>query len=133
MKISNMGFIKQSILCVEDDPDSLKVMKYLFESENFDVTDCDNLEDCLLEVKNNRFSAIVLDYYMGNQNSLEVCEEIRSLTQKHRSSFTAAKREKKKFRKPWSIVPTPFSSSRWILINCPKPLINSSQNHDRYE
>jgi CheY-like chemotaxis protein len=73
-----MEFIKQPILCVEDDEDNLELITYLFESENFNVTACDNLEDCLRQVKNNRFSAIVLDYYMENQNSLEVCEEIRS-------------------------------------------------------
>src|SRR5215204_1939856 len=99
MKISNMGFIKQSILCVEDDPDSLKVMKYLFESENFDITDCDNLEDCLLEVKNNRFSAIVLDYYMGNQNSLEVCEEIRSHSSKTPIIFYSGEARKSEIQK----------------------------------
>jgi DNA-binding response OmpR family regulator len=73
-----MKYVKQPILCVEDNADNLEVMKYLFESENFEVTACDNLEDCLSKVKKNRYSAIVLDYYMGNQNSLEVCEEIRS-------------------------------------------------------
>lgn len=73
-----MNSIKKPILCVEDNADNLEVMKYLFESEDFEVTACDNLEDCLSEVKKNRYSAIVLDYYMGNRNSLEVCEEIRS-------------------------------------------------------
>jgi CheY-like chemotaxis protein len=73
-----MESTNHSVLCVEDDADNLELMKFLFESENFKVTACDNLEDCLAQVKSNRFSAIVLDYHMGNENSLEVCEEIRS-------------------------------------------------------
>ena len=72
-----MEFIKQPILCVEDDEDNLEVMKYLFESENFEVTACDNLEECLKEIKTKKFSAIILDYYVGSQSSLEICEEIR--------------------------------------------------------
>jgi CheY-like chemotaxis protein len=94
-----MSFIKPPILCVEDNEDNLELMKYLFESENFDVTACDNLDDCLEEVKNNQFSAIVLDYYMGNQNSLEVCEEIRSHSCKTPIIFYSGEARKSEIQK----------------------------------
>jgi OmpR-family two-component system manganese-sensing response regulator len=94
-----MEFIKQPILCVEDDADNLEVMKYLFESENFEVTACDNLDDCLEEVKKNRFSAIVLDYYLGNESSLEVCEEIRSNSLKTPIIFYSGEARKEEIQK----------------------------------
>lgn len=94
-----MEFIKQPILCVEDDKDNLELMKYLFESENYEVTACDNLDDCLAEVKKNRFAAIVLDYYMGNQNSLEVCEEIRSSSLKTPIIFYSGEARKDEIQK----------------------------------
>jgi len=94
-----MQFIKEPILCVEDDEDNLEVMKYLFESENFEVTACDTLEDCLTEVKNRRFSAIVLDYYIGNQSSLEICQEIRSLTKKTPIIFYSGEARKAEIQK----------------------------------
>lgn len=94
-----MEFIKQPILCVEDDADNLEVMKYLFESENFEVTACDNLDDCLEEVKKNRFSAIVLDYYLGNESSLEVCEEIRSNSLKTPIIFYSGEARKSEIQK----------------------------------
>ncbi|HEY8561428.1 MAG TPA: response regulator [Pyrinomonadaceae bacterium] len=94
-----MKFIKPPILCVEDDKDNLEVMKYLFESEDFQVTACDNLDDCLEEVKKNQFSAIVLDYYMGSQNSLEVCEEIRSHSCKTPIIFYSGEARKSEIQK----------------------------------
>lgn len=70
---------KTPILCVEDNKDNLEMMTFLFESHNFDVTACDSIEDCLSEIRKNRFSAIILDNYFGNRSSVEVCDEIRAL------------------------------------------------------
>lgn len=94
-----MEFIKQPILCVEDNADNLELIKYLFETENFEVTACDNLEDCLTEVKKNRFSAIILDYYLGSQCSLEVCQEIRSNSIKTPIIFYSGEARKEEIRK----------------------------------
>ena len=73
-----MEFIKRPILRVEDNADNLEVIKYLFEMANFEVTACDNLEDCLNEVRKFRFSAIVPDYYLDSQAT---CSEYLHLSQ----------------------------------------------------
>jgi DNA-binding response OmpR family regulator len=73
-----MESVKKSILCVEDNQDNLELMTYLFESNNFKVTACNSLEGCLFQVRQNRFSAIILDNRFGNRSSVEVCDEIRS-------------------------------------------------------
>jgi OmpR-family two-component system manganese-sensing response regulator len=57
------------------------------------------LEDCLTEVKKNRFSAIVLDYYLGSQCSLEVCQEIRSNSIKTPIIFYSGEARKEEIRK----------------------------------
>ena len=72
-----MELAKHSVLCVEDDKDNLELMTYLFKSNNFEVTACDSLEDCLLQIRRSRFSAIILDNRFGNRSSVEVCDEIR--------------------------------------------------------
>lgn len=69
---------KQTILCVDDDKDSLELITFLFEVEGYEVTACNSLEDCLEQVRNNHFTAIILDNRFGNESSLEACDEIRS-------------------------------------------------------
>ena len=74
-----MKLSKQSILCVDDNKDNLELMTFVFENDGFDVTACKSLEDCLSEIRQNHFAAIILDNRFGNRSSVEVCKEIRSL------------------------------------------------------
>jgi DNA-binding response OmpR family regulator len=73
-----MNSAKQPILCVEDDEDGLELLTYVFESQNFDVTACGTLEECLSKVRENVFAAIILDNRFGSRSSVEVCDEIRT-------------------------------------------------------
>ena len=73
-----MESVKQHILCVEDDQDGLELLTFVFESQNFEVTSCGTLEDCLAQVRKKHFSAIILDNRFGNRSSVEVCDEIRA-------------------------------------------------------
>lgn len=73
-----MKSAKQSILCVDDNEDNLDLITYIFKDENFEVTACTSLEDCLSQIRQKHFSAIILDNRFGDESSLEVCKEIRS-------------------------------------------------------
>ncbi|MDQ3801363.1 MAG: response regulator [Acidobacteriota bacterium] len=68
---------KHSILCVDDDKDNLDLIKFVFEEKDFEVIACDSLEDCLLQIRRNRFNAIILDNHFNDRTSLEICREIR--------------------------------------------------------
>jgi CheY-like chemotaxis protein len=67
---------KPTILVVDDDKDNLDLIKFVFESEGYEVTACDSLDDCLTQVSQKRFAAIILDNRFGDRSSLEVCKEI---------------------------------------------------------
>ncbi len=68
---------KRSILCVEDDKDNSDLLTYLFESEGFDVTTCDTVEECLYHALQKNFDAIILDNRLGHTTTLGACQEIR--------------------------------------------------------
>ena len=73
-----MNTPKPSILCVDDDKDSLDLITFVFKNEGFEVTACDSLEECLSQIRQKHFSVIVLDNRFGNETSIEVCNELRS-------------------------------------------------------
>ena len=73
-----MKLSKQTILCVDDDKDNLDLITFVFQNEGFEVTACDSLEDCLFQIRQNHFAAIILDNRFGDETSVEVCEEIRA-------------------------------------------------------
>lgn len=73
-----MNTKKPTILCVDDDKDSLDLIAFLFEIEGFEVTSCDSLEECLSQIRQKHFSVIVLDNRFGNGTSIDVCNELRS-------------------------------------------------------
>lgn len=68
---------KHSILCVEDDKDNSDLLTYLFESEGFEVTTCDTVEECLKHTLQKKFDAIILDNRLGHTTTLGACQEIR--------------------------------------------------------
>lgn len=71
-----MRLSKQAILCV-DNKDNLNLIKFVFESEGFEVTTCDSLESCLSQIRQNRFAAVILNNRFGGRTSAGVCREIR--------------------------------------------------------
>lgn len=74
-----METIKQTILCVDDNEDSLELLTYIFEQDGFEVKTCDSLEGCLPLIRQKDFVAVILDNRFENETSLEVCKEIRLL------------------------------------------------------
>jgi CheY-like chemotaxis protein len=68
---------KHTILCVDDDKDNLDLIKFVFEQKDFEVVACDSLDECLFQIRQNRFNAIILDNHFDDKTSLEICQEIR--------------------------------------------------------
>ncbi len=68
---------KQTIFVCDDNTDSCKLIKSVFQLEGDEVVSCDNLEDCLSGASQNNFDAIILDNRFAQVSSLEACREIR--------------------------------------------------------
>jgi DNA-binding response OmpR family regulator len=69
---------KPTILCLDENEDSLELLTVTFEHEGFEVTTCRTLAECLARARAYNFSAIILDNRYGNGTSLELCREISS-------------------------------------------------------
>ncbi len=68
---------KQTVLCVDDNEDNCELVTFIFEQKGFEVTACQSIEECSIQIRKKKFSAIVLDNRFGDTTSLEVCREIR--------------------------------------------------------
>jgi len=74
-----MKAIRPTILCIDDNEDSLEILTIIFGHEGFDVKTCNYLENCIPLILQNDFRAIILDNWFESGTSLEICREIRSL------------------------------------------------------
>jgi CheY-like chemotaxis protein len=68
---------KYTVICVDDDQDNLDLIKFMLERKGFEAVTCDTLEECLFQIRQNRFDAIILDNRFGATTSVEICQEIR--------------------------------------------------------
>jgi CheY-like chemotaxis protein len=68
---------KQTVLCVDDNEDNCELLTFIFEQEGFEVTACQSIEECSIEIRKKKLSAVVLDNHFGDSTSLEICKEIR--------------------------------------------------------
>jgi CheY-like chemotaxis protein len=68
---------KQTVLCVDDNEDNCELLTFIFEQEGFEVTACQSIEECSIEIRKKKLSAVVLDNHFGDSTSFEICKEIR--------------------------------------------------------
>jgi DNA-binding response OmpR family regulator len=66
---------------------------------DFVVTTCDLLADCLPLIYKNDYSAIILDNRFGSETCLEVCRAIRSLKQNIPIIYYSAEAREKEIEK----------------------------------
>lgn len=67
-------------LVVEDDPDHAKLLQIELKRMreiDFDTTCCDNISDALDTLESDRFDLIILDYWLGSENSMTVVDWVR--------------------------------------------------------
>lgn len=65
------------VLCIDDDPQSLKVRKVLLESRGFLVATAVSGPEGLRAVRAHDFEAVVLDYHMPGMDGGEVAREMK--------------------------------------------------------
>ena len=71
-----MNFVKR-ILCVDDDTDSLDLLKFLLETNDYVVYPTASSEEALEFIKNESFDLYVLDYKLPEMSGIELCLHIR--------------------------------------------------------
>ena len=69
----------KNVLCVDDNEDSRELLKIFFELENYQVVTCATHQECSEQVKNNEFSAIVLDSWIPGLSGVDICRQIRAV------------------------------------------------------
>jgi CheY-like chemotaxis protein len=67
------------VLCIDDEPDAIKVRKMLLESEGYRVFDASTGEEGLRLFQAHRIDAVIVDYWMSGMNGLAVAREIKKL------------------------------------------------------
>ena len=72
-----MNQSKLTILCIDDNQDSLELLAFIFKEQGFEVKTCRTIAEGLFEIKEADFCAIILDNRIGETNSLEACQKIR--------------------------------------------------------
>ena len=71
---------KKSILCIEDDKDTCDLVTFVFQQEGYEVESCSKI-DCLSLIREEKFSAVILDNYFIETSGVNICQELRSFDQ----------------------------------------------------
>lgn len=70
---------KKTVLILLQDKDDCKPFQLYLEKDEFDVTICDNCEQCLQQIDEKEYDAILIENSLsGNQNGLDILKRIRS-------------------------------------------------------
>ena len=66
------------ILCVDDEPDILEILKYNLSSEGYDVSTAKDGKSALKTAKETVPNVIIMDIMMPNMDGIEACEILRA-------------------------------------------------------
>ena len=66
------------ILCVDDEPDILEILKYNLSSEGYDVSTAKDGKSALKIAKETFPNVIIMDIMMPNMDGIEACEILRA-------------------------------------------------------
>ena len=72
MKLSSF-----KILCVDDEPDILEILKYNLSNEGYNVSTAKDGELAIKEAKESLPNLIIMDVMMPNMDGIEACEILR--------------------------------------------------------
>lgn len=73
-----MEIMKRKILIVEDDAQSLYMLTFLLESNNYEVFQANNGSDGILKAKDHHPDAIILDIQLPEMDGYKVTKELRA-------------------------------------------------------
>ncbi len=66
------------ILCVDDEPDILEILKYNLSSEGYDVSTAKDGKSALKTANDTVPNVIIMDIMMPNMDGIEACEALRA-------------------------------------------------------
>ena len=69
--------MKERILVVDDNPDSIAIMKSILESRGYQVVVAESGAQALEAIKNNQIDLVLLDVMMPEMSGLEVLQQIK--------------------------------------------------------
>jgi len=77
-----VGFMKpkRTILCVDDNEQSLSIRKVLLETRGYRVISCHNGEDALVRFKKGGIDLVLTDLIMPGLDGAKLIEEIKALS-----------------------------------------------------
>ena len=76
-----MRFSKGRILCVDDNPDSRDLVRFMLQEDGYDVTCLESGREALALVENESFDLLILDNWMPGLTGTEVTQLIRRFDQ----------------------------------------------------
>lgn len=75
---TSYDFKDLKILAVDDNPESLKVLKFYFEEKNADIDLAENGPEAIKKFQENKYDVILMDMQMPGMDGLEVTKNIRT-------------------------------------------------------
>ncbi len=77
-KLSRSNTLNRSILLVDDEPQTLDLLRLMLKRDGYDVYEADGGKAALEKVKNLQPDLVLLDVMMPDIDGIEVCEDIRA-------------------------------------------------------
>ena len=68
----------QKILVVDDEPNIVQSLAFVFNREGFDVASAGDGVQAMSMIRDSKPNLLILDIVMPNKNGYEVCQEIKS-------------------------------------------------------
>lgn len=68
----------QKILVVDDEPNIVQSLAFVFNREGFDVATAGDGVQAMSMIRDSKPNLLILDIVMPNKNGYEVCQEIKS-------------------------------------------------------
>ena len=66
------------ILCVDDEPDILEILKYNLSNEGYNVSTAKDGVSAIKKANNSKPNLIIMDVMMPNMDGIEACEKLRN-------------------------------------------------------
>ncbi len=66
------------IMVTDDDPITRELIKYVIQSEGFEVITAENGNDCIEKMRTQSIDLLILDFYMDEMDGLDVLKILRN-------------------------------------------------------